>query len=97
MKDDSSHTQAERRVHHAVRKIFVQACVLLAPYVKDNDKIFHTSSFAMLHVVQDRFPELSGSEARIAIATVERLSHEGRLQALLEKQEPPIRFNPDIS
>ena len=85
MTADNKLIQDERRVHHAVRDVFARACVLLAPLVKGNDKTLITSGFAMVHMVQGHFPELSGSEARIAITAVERLHRENRLQALLEK------------
>jgi len=51
--------------------------------MKDNDKALSTSGFAMVHIVQGHFPELSSSEARIVIAAVERLHRENRLQSLL--------------
>ncbi len=85
MTDDNRPVQGERRVHHAVRDIFVQACILLAPYIQNNNKALNTSGFAMLHMVQDHFPALTSSEARIVITTVERLHRENRLQMLLEK------------
>jgi hypothetical protein len=79
-------TPVERRTHHAVRKIFVEACVLLAPFVRGNDRILNMSNFAMLHVVQYHFPGLSGPEAHIVITTVERLNRDGRLQTLIVKE-----------
>lgn len=85
MANDSGSIRNERRVHHAVRKVFMQACALLAPLVRDNGKALNASSFAMLHVVQDHFPGLSASEAHIVISTVKRLHHENRLQSLLEQ------------
>ncbi len=63
----------------------MQACALLAPLVMGNNKSMNTSGFAMVHMVQDHFPGLSSSEARIVISTVERLHRENRLQTLLEK------------
>ncbi len=91
MTDDNRHAQGERRVHHAVREVFVQACMLLAPFVQNNDKSLNTSGFAMLHMVQDHFPALSSSEAKIVITTVERLHRECRLQALLEQPAAPAK------
>jgi hypothetical protein len=85
MTNDNRFASDERRVHPAVRDVFVPACILLAPLMKDNDKTLSTSGFAMVHIVQGHFPELSGSEARIVIAAVERLHRENRLQALLEQ------------
>ena len=89
MTDDSRFTKDERRRHPAVRKVFVQACVLLAPLVKGNDQTLSTSRFAMVHMVQDHFPGLSGHEAHIVIAAVERLHRENQLQTLLESQACP--------
>lgn len=64
----------------------MQACVLLAPSVIGNVKSPRTSSFAMMHMVQGHFPELSSSEAHVIIVTVEHLHRENRLQTLLEEQ-----------
>jgi hypothetical protein len=77
--------QDERREHPRVRKIFVQACTLLAPMVQGKDNILRMSGFAMSHIVKNNFPELSGTEVQIVIATIERLQRESRLQMLLEK------------
>ena len=86
MTDDNRFARDERRVHHAIRDVFVPACILLAPLLKNNDKVLSTSGFAMVHIVQGHFPELSSSEARVVIAAIERLHHENRLQPLLEQQ-----------
>ena len=86
MKNDDNPAQGERRRHYAVREVFAQACVLLAPLIKGNDKTLNTSSFAMVHMVQDRFPELSGPEAHIVIVAIERLHRENRLQPLLDEK-----------
>ena len=72
----------ERRVHHAVRDVFVQACILLMPLIKNNEKTLNMSNFAMAHILKDNFPELSNVEVHIIITTVERLHRENRLQAL---------------
>lgn len=85
MTDDNKTAMDERRVHHAVRKIFAQACILLAPLMKENDKALSMSGFAMVHMMQEHFPGLSGTDARIAITAVEHLHRENRLQALLGK------------
>ncbi len=79
MTDENRPAQGERRTHHAVREIFAQACALLAPLVKGNDKVMTMSGFAMLQVLKDHFPELSSSEAHIVITAVERLHRENRL------------------
>ena len=75
----------ERRVHHAVRSVFPRVCVLLAPLMKNSGKALGASGFAMVHMVQDHFPELSTPEVRIVISTIECLHREDRLQALLEQ------------
>ena len=79
MTDSNNSTQNERRVHHAVRGVFEQACVLLTPLIKDNERVLSTSSFAMALILENRFPELSHAEAHIIISTVERLHRENRL------------------
>ncbi|MFA6014762.1 MAG: hypothetical protein WC742_06795 [Gallionellaceae bacterium] len=76
----------ERRQHTQVREVFVRACELLAPIVAGNDTIKTVSNFAMAHMVEQHFPELSPAEIHIVIATVEKLHREERLQAILKKQ-----------
>lgn len=77
---------SERREHHRVREVFVQACELLAPVIAGNDRVKTVSSFAMAHMVQDHFPELSTAEIHIVIATAEKMHREERLLAILNKK-----------
>jgi uncharacterized tellurite resistance protein B-like protein len=77
---------SERREHHNVREIFAQACALLAPVVAANDTVMTVSRFAMTHMLQDHFPELSPTEINVAIATVEKVHREERIQAILNKK-----------
>lgn len=85
MTDGNRTTQNERRVHHEVRKIFVRACALLAPFFKDNKGAPGVSKFAMTHMLNNHFPGLSSSQAHIVIGTVERLHRENRLQSFLDQ------------
>jgi len=85
MTNDCGSVKDERRTHHAVRDVFLQACALLTPLMKENDKALSTSNFAMTHIVQEHFPELSSSETRVVIAAVARLHCENRLQSLPEQ------------
>ena len=79
-------TTDERREHHPVREIFVQACELLAPIVAGNDTVKTVSNFAMAHMVQEHFPQLSSAEVHIVILTVEKIHKEERLHAILNKK-----------
>lgn len=79
---DDHVVQDERRIHPSARRIFVKACVLLAPLVESNE----ISPFAMMHMIRDRFPELSVAEAHIVIVAIERLHRERRLQTMLVEQ-----------
>ena len=83
-KGDDRPAQGEQGVRHVARGIFAQACALLAPLVRGNDKAMNTSGFAMLHVLKERFPEFSSSDAHIVIAAVELMHREIRLQELLK-------------
>jgi len=76
--------QNERRVHHQVREVFVNACQLLAPIVAGNDTVKLVSSFAMMQIVKENFPELSSSEISIIISTVEKMHREEILQSKLK-------------
>lgn len=79
-------SSAERRENPKIRDIFVQACALLAPVVAGNDTVKTVSNFAMAHMVQDHFPELTSAEVHIVIMTVEKMHREERLQAILNKK-----------
>lgn len=74
----------EPRQHHQVRKVFVRACALLAQIVAGNDNVMTVSSFAMTHILVEHFPELSSTDIRIVILTVEKLCQERRLHAIPE-------------
>lgn len=54
-KGDDRPAQGEQGARHMAREIFAQACALVAPLVKGNDKAMNTSGFAMLHVLKERF------------------------------------------
>lgn len=79
-------TIPERREHHRVREIFVQACALISPVIAANDNIRTVSNFAMAHMLSEHFPELTSAEVHIVIGTAERLHREERLQAILNKK-----------
>lgn len=75
----------ERREHHQVREVFERCCAVLAPMVAGNANTKTVSNFGMSHVLMGQFPELSSAEINIVILTVEKMHHNGRLQALLAK------------
>lgn len=83
MTDSQDGIQEERREYHLVRKIFVPACILLAPLIENNDKSLRLSGYAMVQIVKYNFPELSNVEVQVVIATVERLHREGRLHVVM--------------
>ena len=84
--ENNSAAEEERRRHHHIRGIFIKACELLEPVVAGNDTIKTISSFAMAHMVQDHFPELTSADAHIVVSTVEKMHREQRLQEILRKQ-----------
>jgi hypothetical protein len=81
----TSPNHTERRQHHQIREIFDRACELLAPIVAANHPVKTVSSFAMAHMMQEHFPELSLAEVNIVILTVEKMNREERLHAILNK------------
>jgi len=85
MNTTSTPNTDERRQHHHVREVFVQACGLLAPIIAGNDQIKTVSSFAMAHMLREHFPELSSSEIHVVITTAEKMHKEERLHAILNK------------
>jgi len=86
MTDSNRSARNERRIHHEIRKIFVQACALLAPAMKEGGSTQGMSTLAKMYVIQDRFPGLSGTEVHIVVSMVERLHSENRLHAVIESQ-----------
>jgi len=74
----------ERRQHHALRRVFVQCCVYLAPIVVANAKVATVSNFAISHMLIAEFPDLSATEAQIVIMTVERLHRQQQLDDILQ-------------
>lgn len=85
METSSWPLQNERRVHHEIRAIFVQACALLAPFFAETKETPSMSRFGMAHMLNDHFPTLSSAEAYIAVSAIERLQQDKRLHRLLEQ------------
>ncbi len=83
---NNNQTLSERREHHRVREIFVQACELIAPVIAANDNIKTLSNFAIARMLTQHFPGLSASEVQIVIITAEKLHREQRLHAILNKK-----------
>lgn len=79
-------TNAERRQHHELRKVFVSCCDFLKPIVVANVKTRTVSSFAMARMLADRFPSLSTAEIHIVIMTVEKLDQQTRMRSVSEKR-----------
>lgn len=73
----------ERRENQRVRAVFVSACQLISPIIAGNDKIKTMSNFAIAHMVQEHFPDLTTPEIYIIIATAEKMHKEERLYAIL--------------
>jgi len=75
----TSSTSTERRQYSHVREVFVQACDLLAPLVAENARTKSVSNFAMSHMLQEHFPELSTAEIHIVLVTAEKMHQASRL------------------
>lgn len=73
MTDINSPVQPERRTHHKVRKVFSEACVLIAPMLVSSGNPLNMSNFAIAHMLQNHFPELSHAEVHVLITAAERL------------------------
>lgn len=82
----TSPATTERRENHQVREVFERACGLLAPIVAGNDNVKTVSNFAMAHMVEEHFPELSSAQVHIVIETVEKMHREDRINAILNKK-----------
>lgn len=77
-----SYPATERRSHHALREIFAEACLIIAPVIKDADSTLGVSSFSMMHILQDHYPQLTSSEIHVMVSTIERLHRENRLRQI---------------
>ena len=75
--------ETERRKYQRVREIFEEACGYLAPLIAENAKVQTVSSFAMTHILQEHFPDLSSEEIHIVIVTAEKMHVSERLQGKL--------------
>lgn len=82
MSTTTTSSATERRQHQQVREIFTHACDLLAPIVEGNDRTVTVSNFAMTHILQENFPDLTLAEIHIVIATVEKLHRAERLNGI---------------
>jgi hypothetical protein len=60
--------QPERRVHHKVRKVFAEACALIAPATGQN--VVPDTSAAL--ILRERYPELSALEIHVLITAASR-------------------------
>jgi hypothetical protein len=69
----------ERRQYPRVREIFVEACDYLAPLIADNARVKTVSIFAMTHMLQEHYPDLSTEEIHIVIVTAEKMYVSGRM------------------
>lgn len=69
----------ERRQHRQLRNVFGRAYALVAPMIAGNGNVMPVSSFAMTHILADRFPKLPPSDILIAIVMVEKLYRQGQL------------------
>lgn len=63
----------ERRASHNLRVIFESACLITAPFFDSTQGWGHVSlTFSALHVLRERYPELTQQEVAILYAGVER-------------------------
>ncbi len=74
----------ERRQYPRVREIFLQACDYLAPLIAGNAQVKTVSNFAMTHMLQEHFPDLSTEEIHIVIVTAEKMYIAGRFQGKIQ-------------
>ncbi len=59
----------ERHIHHRVRAVFGEATLILAPLLAGAG----VSGFALVHLLRDRFPDLSEEQITIPSAAAHRL------------------------
>lgn len=76
---ETAYPGSDRRKHQNVREIFPEACALLGPVLDGADKSYGVSNFSVMHILQDRYPTLSSTEAHVLATTIMRMHHEGRL------------------
>ncbi len=60
--------QTERRVHHKVREVFVEACALIAPGLGKGD----LSDATAAGILRQRYPELSALEIHVLVTAAAR-------------------------
>lgn len=75
----------ERRQNPALRQIFPDACALLAPLLASSKGYFSVSSFSLMHILQEHYPDLSATEAHVMVTAMERLQREGALREIVPR------------
>jgi hypothetical protein len=68
---------ADRRQHHEARKVFDEACALIAPFFAEENRWGNaTLDHLAYRMVRDRFPALSFEEVHILVVAARRV-HDG--------------------
>ncbi|NMG29797.1 hypothetical protein, partial [Aromatoleum evansii] len=68
----------ERRSHHRVREIFIEACELIMPFfARENRWGNSTLDHLAYRVLRDHYPELSFEEVHVLVVAAHRV-HTGR-------------------
>ncbi|MCS6786025.1 MAG: hypothetical protein NZ524_03195 [Thiobacillaceae bacterium] len=65
--------QTERRVHHKVRAVFVEACALIAPSLAHGAAGLASAA----ELLRKRYPELSALEIHVLVSAAARLHGQG--------------------
>ena len=69
----------DRRNHHRVREIFIEACALIAPFfARENRWGNSTLDHLAYRVVRDHYPELSVEEVHVLVVASRRVHEESR-------------------
>ena len=64
----------ERRQHHRVREIFVEACEKLAPFFSPENRWGNvTLDHLAYRVVRDNYPELTSEEVHVLVVAAHRV------------------------
>jgi hypothetical protein len=76
----------DRRQYHTVRRVFTEACELIAPMILQGFSGSGVSGYALVHMVHDRFPELTDEEVHVLLTAAMRMRDDGKLREIIGAQ-----------
>lgn len=78
--ENPAQENVDRRQYHTVRRVFTEACELIAPLILHGSDDGEVTGYALVHMVHDRFPDLSDEEVHVLVTAAMRLRQDHALR-----------------